>query len=1073
MNDVSAQIFAIALTVTWCGFGLYGFARLAARSPQGRDLLGRLRHGGPLVQAAALALLVAVVAIGGTKPGGNEPRNAPNTRTGSACSVVEPLVAPIEVRTNGVALRVESATAIEVEDWREHGSATGGVWLDFDEPFFRIGTNPVSRAYIAANGAISFDTMRRPPVGAPLPDGTGLPALAPLLAPLGMVPEANWTNAGACSRFWHDAAPGRGRVFTWENALLDRLPSRRVSVQAELLPSGDFTYRYDFHDALDPPATNLVLGAQVGTNGVNALAILGTNLLAETVWRVDGARVTNGVSVADLLCTNGVLRAPACFALEWKNTSGLDPNADSDGDGLTDWDEIFRLDTDPDRSDTDGDGLSDSAEVLSGANPLDADENGDGVPDGADPAAWAANPLWASNGGSTDCTIVLTADLPAGTKAALSLDDLTIPLSRTGSWDIDLPAGQLVAVHLFSTGEDAIPLSLLPTASGGSSPPLRGGMRTGSGSTRARNDPDGVFDGAARNADAGLAEPTMRIVYADGSTPPPDRCYHDYDPATAYRLDIQPAEIGLSTEDATLSGFQREGADRLVLPVGGLAPGDNVTGSAEIAAPPLDYGTLYDSVSVHHCEEEGSWWCPYCLMYHSHDHGCEHEPDCPVPTGSGDCTCPPRVVRVSEGTNVYALATCFVGTSDCCCPPPGSARFAVLDFVDGNLVISNATGVLVPGDRFEGPAVVFATAPSGNAPSEIRYRLVGEDATGATTNLAQRTAKIWAVRIRHEPATRDRIGDRFYNPCGIVTNETANFRFSLEPEAFPATNIVWSVDRPDRVAFVGGANGREVVVRGIATGLVKLSVGIRGYKGPPPVFYAGVVEPHVVHARAYTVLTGSGEPIVPDGDIESFFPEVNRIFSQVGLQFVLDLPVGRVADTNYLFIQKKNGNYPLGQALVNENHATGGVELYYVESIEGADGLHHSGGIILGASSEAHALAHELGHACGLEDVLDYVEWKDPANVKHKYYYEGDVARWRLPHDWGTDFDEGYYSVQWHGDVLTRLLMCGRRLSPRTNEDIAYGNAHGLVFLSDAQPTNYATCGIGYFTVPTHIPSHD
>ena len=118
-------------------------------------------------------------------------------------------------------------------------------------------------------------------------------------------------------------------------------------------------------------------------------------------------------------------------------------------------------------------------------------------------------------------------------------------------------------------------------------------------------------------------------------------------------------------------------------------------------------------------------------------------------------------------------------------------------------------------------------------------------------------------------------------------------------------------------------------------------------------------------------------------------------------------------------------------------------------------------------------MAHELGHACGLEDVLDYVEWRDPANVKHQYYYEGDVARWRLPHDWGTDFDEGYYSVQWHGDVLTRLLMCGRRLSPRTNEDISYGNAHGLVFLSDAQPTNYATCGIGYFTVPTHIPSHD
>ena len=1081
LNDASAQLFAIALAATWCGLGLYGVVRKIERSSQARELLERFRRARLSTKAAFVAGLIAVVATGGTKPGGNEPRNAPNTRTdsvSSVCSVVEPSVAPVEVRTNAVALLPESASAVEVTDWRKHGSATGGVWLDFDEPFFRIGTNPVSRAYVAANGAISFDTTRRPPVGAPLPDGTGLPSIAPLLAPLGMVPEANWGGASRPgeplrSRFWHDEAPGRGRVFTWENALLDRLPGRRVSVQAELLPSGDFTYRYDFADALDPPATNLVLGAQVGTNGVNALAVLGTNLLAETVWRVDGARVTNGVSIAGLLCTNGALRAPARFAIEWKNTSGLDLNADTDGDGIPDRDEVFRHGTDPNRSDTDGDGLSDSAEVLAGADPLDADENGDGVPDGVAPAAWTANPLWAANGGSTDCTIVLDADLPAGTKASLSLNDLTIPLSRAGSWNIDLPAGQFVAVRLFSTGEDAIPLSLLPTRGGGSSPPLRGGARSGYGPPRAREDPDGVFDGAARNADAGLAEPTMRIVCGDGSTPPPDQCRHDYDPATAYRLDIQPAGIGLSTEDATLSGFQREGADRLVLPADNLAPGDYLSGSAEISAPPLDYGTLYDSISIHHCEEEGSWWCPYCLMYHSHDHGCEHEPDCPMPTGSGDCTCPPRVVRVSEGTNVHSVATCFVGTSDCCCPPPDSALRAVLDFVDGNLVVSNSTGVLGPGDCFEGPVVVFATAPSGNAPSEIRYRLVGEDATGATTNLAQRTAKIWAVRIRHEPVTLDRVGDAYWNPCGIVTNETANFRFSLEPEAFPATNIAWSVDRPDRLAFVGGANGRSVVVRGTAEGLVKLSVGIRGYRGPPPVFYAGVVEPHVVHIKPYVVATGNGNPILDDAEIASFVPGVNRIFSQVGLRFILDLPSLAVANTNYLVLRKENGTYPLGLSLLDEGQPFDGVKMFFVEFIEDADGLHSSRGIILPAASEEHSMAHELGHACGLEDVLDYVEWRDPANVKHQYYYEGDVARWRLPHDWGTDFDEGYYSVQWHGDVLTRLLMCGRRLSPRTNEDISYGNAHGLVFLSDAQPTNYATCGIGYFTVPTHIPSHD
>ena len=174
MNDASAQFFAIALAATWCGFGLYGILRKIGRSPQVREMLLRFRRASLSIRAAIVAGLVTIVAIGGTKPGGGDP---PRSIPPAATVVVEPVVAPVEVRTNNVALRAESVSAVEVEDWRKHGSSVGGVWLDFDEPFFRIGTNPVSRAYVAADGSISFDTTRRPPVGAPLPDGTGLPSL--------------------------------------------------------------------------------------------------------------------------------------------------------------------------------------------------------------------------------------------------------------------------------------------------------------------------------------------------------------------------------------------------------------------------------------------------------------------------------------------------------------------------------------------------------------------------------------------------------------------------------------------------------------------------------------------------------------------------------------------------------------------------------------------------------------------------------------------------------------------------------------------------------------------------------
>jgi len=60
------------------------------------------------------------------------------------------------------------------------------------------------------------------------------------------------------------------------------------------------------------------------------------------------------------------------------------PGIDSDGDGLSDYDEAFVLSTRADLVDTDGDGVPDAEELRLGTNPLAADSDGDGVPDGED-----------------------------------------------------------------------------------------------------------------------------------------------------------------------------------------------------------------------------------------------------------------------------------------------------------------------------------------------------------------------------------------------------------------------------------------------------------------------------------------------------------------------------------------------------------------------------------------------------------------------------------------------------------------------------------------------------------------
>ena len=100
---------------------------------------------------------------------------------------------------------------------------------------------------------------------------------------------------------------------------------------------------------------------------------------------------------------------------------------DTDGDGLSDFQEIKEYKTNTNRSDTDSDGLSDFAEISSyKTDPLVSDSDADGLSDGVEVLDYGTNPLSSDTDGDSrsDGDEVGTSDDP--------LDDLFYNSAQDG-----------------------------------------------------------------------------------------------------------------------------------------------------------------------------------------------------------------------------------------------------------------------------------------------------------------------------------------------------------------------------------------------------------------------------------------------------------------------------------------------------------------------------------------------------------------------------------------------------------------------------------------------------------------
>ena len=170
--------------------------------------------------------------------------------------------------------------------------------------------------------------------------------------------------------------------------------------------------------------------------------------------------------------------------------------------------------------------------------------------------------------------------------------------------------------------------------------------------------------------------------------------------------------------------------------------------------------------------------------------------------------------------------------------------------------------------------------------------------------------------------------------------------------------------------------------------------------------------------------------------ISNDLEEVNRVFRQVAMSFRLDsciytndFSLSSIVETNAVQLVDLMSILDCGE----------GLNLYFVPRIIGeGNAFHTDHGIVFSRSFTANDIAHEIGHACGLEDVYDWAEGTDAV-------IDGEIRESWLPDDWGH-----YRTVSTQDGILKRLLMYG--YTTNQGVDITYGDVYGLWYTMEQHP---------------------
>jgi hypothetical protein len=343
--------------------------------------------------------------------------------------------------------------------------------------------------------------------------------------------------------------------------------------------------------------------------------------------------------------------------------------------------------------------------------------------------------------------------------------------------------------------------------------------------------------------------------------------------------------------------------------------------------------------------------------------------------------------------------------------------------------------------------------------------LLTEEAGGDDTNITVgKTGRIIVPRIKLEPITCGTVGAGvIVNPSGVAAGGLAVYRVEIEPEdAVADADIHWSVAHGGVTFYSNHNTGREAIIRGGAVESdFKLEVRIGDVPETGcPYIHGRVLQPTVTPIHVYIICDANGTPAVSTNTVHAWVAEANRIYKQAAMSFDV-AGVEYVVNTNWFVIDSPTKF----RQMCSYANVSEGLELYCVRNITYATGVHSDVnfapsdprcGIAVGAAdAQLTTFAHEIGHACGLDDI-QYKFTQDKINC--------DLVG---ESNWSGGEGTGYYEVDLEHAVLVQRLLMYYKESPLKG-DIAIGTVMG----TDKDLPNAFPAGVGLQSMRTRTPSH-